>query len=305
LSPDETGTLERHLQTCEECRADLEKLKRLSAVLARTDAERKVDDVSLNEARLRLRSALAAGRAHTTPSVVPFVSLREFFPPWGRLAAGAAAALVAGILIGRFALPPEVAPLSGPVAPETLASRSGPDREARISGVRLLLMPDSSGIVEVGYDQHHAVRVRGSVDDPRIQRILTRVLLGEENPGVRLRALSAIAGPHVAPADPEIRAALVLALKTDGNAAVRQQALMALRRYPVDREARDAMLYALMYDKNPGVRVAAINTLDSLRVLETLPDPVALSALRDRLHNDENAYIRLRARAVLMEAREQ
>jgi HEAT repeat protein len=147
--------------------------------------------------------------------------------------------------------------------------------------------------------------MKGSIDDPAIQKVLTRALLTEQNPGVRLRALTAITGPAVVPADREIKAALILALKADDNAAVRHQALGALRRYAVDREIRDAILHALMYDKNPGLRVAAINALDSLRVLETAPDPAAVAALRDRLRHDDNAYIRLRAQAVLMEAREQ
>jgi HEAT repeat protein len=160
-------------------------------------------------------------------------------------------------------------------------------------------------MVEFTFDAVRPVKMMGSVNDPQIQKVLTHAMLNDDNPGVRLRAVNAITAPRVEQPDNELKAALILALKTDPNAGVRREALNALQRYPPDNAVKNALLHTLLTDKNPGLRIAAINGFDSLRARGQSADQSIVSALRNRMLSDDNTYIRMRAKTVLQEAREQ
>jgi HEAT repeat protein len=213
-------------------------------------------------------------------------------PRYLGLALGSLAMIACGVLIDRFAFPAAASP-QGPFQP---------DAEARIANVRFL-NPGTQQELEFSFDAVKPMRVRGTIHDERIQKVLTYALLNEQNPGVRLRAISTMAGPSSRPPDREMKAALIIALRSDENAGVRKEALTALRKLPFDIEIRDALLHALMHDKNPGIRIAAINGLDSAGTLGA--DPAVLEALKQKVNSDDNNYIRLRAKTVLQEVREQ
>ena len=162
-----------------------------------------------------------------------------------------------------------------------------------------------TGEIEFTFDAVTPVRMRGSVDDPKIQKVLTYAMLNEENPGVRLKAVNAINRRGVEARDPDVKSALIKALEMDGNVGVRKEALNTLRRLPFDREIKMAMLHALMQDANPGLRVAAINALDSARTSPSGVDSDILTVLREKAQTDDNNYIRVKARAVIQEATHQ
>jgi HEAT repeat protein len=166
------------------------------------------------------------------------------------------------------------------------------------------LAPASAdGQVDCRYDLITPVQVSGKLDDPRIQRALAGAIVGEENPGVRLRAVNAVAGRRLAGADREIRAALILALTSDPNPGVRMEALRALRRLPLADDIKSALLTTLLTDRNSGLRIAAINGLDSSFTAPLQIDPDVLSALRVTAARDDNNYIRQKSRTVLEEVR--
>ena len=140
-----------------------------------------------------------------------------------------------------------------------------------------------------------------------MQKVLAHALVNDENPGVRLRSVSAFSTQiqKLKMPDREVKAALILALKTDGNPAVRKEALKTLQGFPFDEEIKQVFLHVLMRDNNPALRIAAINSLDSARVQGQGTDKDFLEVLKERMQSDENNYIRIRAKSVLEEIKQQ
>jgi hypothetical protein len=298
---EERALIETHLRGCAECRADLAALRRLADVTRLPELSSGPDELMLREARSQLRAALRAARLRPgfADRVRGFIS----GPGMLRPAFAGLALVLAGLVIGRatggwMPFPP------GAQQSERYAGGTQ-HGEQRIGQVRFAELPGAPGEFEFTYDQVTPMRVRGTINDPQIQRLLARALVGDDNPGVRLRAVSAIPSRPARQADQEVKAALILALKTDPNAGVRKEVLSVLRRLPADLSIRDALLHTLLYDANPGLRVAAVNGLDSLALDPATRDENLMSVLRQASQNDKNTYIRTRANAVLMEVRNQ
>ena len=159
--------------------------------------------------------------------------------------------------------------------------------------------------MEFSFEAVSPVHVKGNINDERVQKVLAHALVNDQNPGVRLRTVNAIAsqGERLRIPDREIRAALILAVKTDENPGVRKEALKTLRSFPFDEEIKQAFLYVLMKDKNPALRIEAINSLDSART--RVVDKELMDVLTQRMQSDENSYVRIRAKAVLEEVKNQ
>jgi len=299
LGEEQVKLLEIHCETCAECRTELETLRSFSAKLPGAAPGPVADKQLLEEARRNLRAALR--REQSRPSWRRV--LREI---WSSFAvrrtvyalAGGAAVLV-GIVVGRITLAP-----AGQEAPATAAVARSAESEPRITNVRFLRSDPASREVEFTFDAVTPVRLKGTIDDPRIQRVLAHAMLNEENPGTRLRAVSAIAEPGSGVADPEIKAALIQTLNHDENAGVRREALKVLQRMPFDSEIRNAIIETLIHDKNPALRIAAINCLDSTRAASPGNQDL-LIVLREKATKDDNSYIRLKAREVLQEVKNQ
>jgi len=103
----------------------------------------------------------------------------------------------------------------------------------------------------------------------------------------------------------EIKRALIQALKSDGNAGVRKEALKALQKLPVDKVIKDALLYLLSHESNPGIRVEAINYLDKFVLSDKPYDTDILKVLKERMQSDNNNYVRIRAKNVYEEVQQQ
>jgi hypothetical protein len=288
--------LEDHLRTCSDCRDELPRLRKFYGLLKDFEPAVHVDDNLLQDARQQLREALHRERSH--PSFLETIEerLSTFVAPRYQIALGGLATLALGIFIGHRIFTP-----SAPLPQEAQLIPANP----RITNLKFLDSKEGSDVVEFTFDAVQPVKMRGSVNDPGIQKVLTHAMLNDANPGVRLRALNVVATPRADKPDKEIKAALILTLRTDPNAGVRKEALMALQQYPPDEAIKNALLNTLMTDKNPGLRIAAINGLDSLRIHGQSADRSVLKALHDKMQSDDNTYIRLRARTVLQEARAQ
>ena len=297
IEPDARRSLEEHLRACDECRTELQRLTKLHAIVGKRHSV-EVNDQLLAEARMQLRTALRAEVSKLTVWRKAGEVLESLFSPPVRMALGATAVLAVGILVGRA-----LSPSTGSLPQSALSSQTG-TADTRITNVRVLRSGTGGDDVEFTFDAVTPVRMKGSLDDPRIQKVLAHAMLNEDNPGVRLRAVSVTRPLKTASADREVKAALILALQSDENAGVRKEALIALQRYPFDGEIKDAFLHTLMYDKNPGLRIAAINGLDSLGVSKGGVDANLLTILKEKSETDDNNYIRLKAKAVLQEVRQ-
>ena len=148
------------------------------------------------------------------------------------------------------------------------------------------------------------VRLRASVGDSRMQRVLAHALLTEDNPGVRLRAIEALDVRTTGVVDEQVKLALIDALKTDPNAGVRSQSLRALQNLPFDQDIRDASLYVLANDDNPGMRVAAINSLSTATLAGHHMGKDVYELLRATLQTKDDPLLRARSRAFIEEVEE-
>lgn len=309
LGADERMLAEEHLRSCAECRAELEELLALRTGVAR--AQRlKVTDTLLQEARLELRSALRNERLR--PSIKDRINeaIDNLLAPWAKWSLAGVSAAAVGFLGGYIAFSPPDG--SAGIVLKAVSDATDISRgEARITNVRFNDADAADDQIEFTFEAVTPVKVKGSPNDPGIQSVLTRALMTEENPGVRLRTVSAITSQiqiHDAKnpaASDEVKLALIDAMKYDDNPGVRREALKALAKFPFDDAVKEGLLYVLGKDGNEGLRVEAINALATARDQITASDEHALDILRKRVDSDNNRYVRLRARAVLEEVRRQ
>jgi HEAT repeat protein len=175
----------------------------------------------------------------------------------------------------------------------------------QISEVQFGETDPATGAVQLGFLASRQFHLQGQVSDPRIQQLLAYALVNAKNPGVRLRAVSAIETASSRLPRGEIQNALIAALKTDPNVAVREKALLSLRQYPLNPAIQEALIQVLLYDENAKLRIEAISSLEIAVAEMPVVDPDLRDALENRVESDKNRYIRLRARAVLQEVSQQ
>jgi hypothetical protein len=153
-------------------------------------------------------------------------------------------------------------------------------------------------MVEVRYNQVVPQRIEGSLDDPAIRQLL--MLASENSTSARVRddsvgllAAECRAGHSCRAAG--MRDALLMVLRYDKNAGVREKALHGLEPYVAeDTRVRDAVLEALMSDGDPHIRTAAINILGPVEA-----DTSVRQVLHTVSNTDVNPYIRNVSRQVL------
>ncbi len=306
LSDTDQRQLDDHLASCEQCQAYRVSLEAFR--LAMDDAApSRPGEADLREARGNLWSAVTLSRpAPRYPKewMDRFLTglqrlTLNAYPSW-RSVLGGAALLFVGLVAGYYLTVPgdrTTGLAAGFAAPGMDQTDLLTNDDVAISNVRFVDSDLSDGMLEIGFEAVRPVQIRGTVDDPGIQRVLTFTVLNEQNPGVRLRALNAVSASEDLHSAREIKDALVTALKTDSNAGVRGEAFNALTRYPFDEEIRDAMIHTLVFDENPALRINAINRLQD-QVPASFDEDLE-RVLRARMVSDENAYIRTKARTVL------
>ena len=305
LGDEEQQVLARHLQACEACRQELEELAKFSTLVHQRGSFETSDEL-LREARQELRVALRLERSRRS-GWEEFLEKFEFLvSPRVRMAVGGVAMLAAGVLVGRLGMTPaEETPGIG-VTP-AMSSDASLRGETRISNVRFVNPEPVNGEVEFTFEAVTPIQMRGQVNDPAVQKVLAQGLMNDQNPGTRLKAVSTLGnfGDQSMVPDHEIKSALIQALKSDANVGVRKEALRVLQRFPLDKEVRDALLYVLRLEENPAMRIDVINALEKPVLDGQLRDDDVLNVLREKMQSDDNNYIRLRARNVYEEVRQQ
>jgi len=141
-------------------------------------------------------------------------------------------------------------------------------------------------------------RMQGSLDDPAIRQLLMLASENSTSTGVRddsvgLLAAECRAGHSCQAAG--IRDALMVALRYDKNAGVREKALKGLEPYVVqDVRVRDAVLEALLNDADPRIRTESINILEPVEA-----DTSVRQVLHSVANSDRNPHIRTASMQVL------
>jgi hypothetical protein len=163
---------------------------------------------------------------------------------------------------------------------------------ASIAAIRGISQNPESNNVEIKYDRLVPDTAQGSLDDPRIQRLLLYAARSNYNSGVRLDSIDVLTQK---PEDDRIREALIFALRYDKNPGVRLKSLASLKPYvKSDVRVRDAVLEALLRDNNSGIRTEAIRALQPVTA-----DSSVRATLRALAEQDSNQFIRTESRRVL------
>lgn len=305
LTDDERQVLEKHIQSCQDCQAEHAELDRMHRLVA-GQKNVEVTDELLREARRELRVALRLEQMKRSKWAELLERINILSHPTVRYAFAAAAVLVIGIGLGYLMFVPSL-PVSHFVdtaSTEGVASQRG---DTRVSNLRFVRQGPEKGEVEFSFEMVTPIRMKGNVNDNAVQRVLAQALLNDQNPGARLLMVSTLANQVESTRlpDVEIKAALIRAVRSDANVGVRQEALKALQKFPLDGEIKQAIIYVLRYETNPSMRIDAINYLEKPFLAAKTADQDILEALKEKMQSDENNYIRIRARNVYEEVKQQ
>ena len=319
LADEQTRELERHLVDCAECRAEQEQLLALKA-LVDANPVLEPDANLMARSRQKLEAVLDALPPRRWYEWLG-QQMRNNFANLRAAPVAACLLLVAGAGAGGLgsyelaqhraahsvaiqtvqALPqPEAQPAAATAAGAPPADEGA---SAEIANISSIVRQPNSHMVEVRYNQMVPQRVRGSLDDPAIRQLLmlasqNAVSTGVRNDSVGLLADECRAGHGCKAAG--IRDVLMVTLRYDKNASVRQKALEGLEPYVAeDMRVRDAILGALMNDSNAQIRNAAINILEPVEA-----DTSVRQVLHSVANTDRNPYIRTVSRQVLDNAPE-
>ncbi len=292
LSPEEQETLDSYLKRHPEMKKELQEMKKFGTFVSENTSPVTSDEL-LGEARTQLREALRGERRKESFIVRIRRSSQEFLSL--KFAAGGFGILSLGMLIGYCSFSP--AEREKQLDLQTVSNTSNASAKTSIENVRFIDSDASDGEIEFEFEAVAPMHVKGKIDDPEIQKLLTHALLNESNDGVRLSSINAIRNQteNNKTIDPAIKTALITSLKTDANPGVRREALRVLQKYGFDKDIRDALLYVIAKDSNSGVRVSAINALEFAKMDGTKFDETTINALKQQIKKEQNNYIRNRA----------
>jgi len=301
LSEQERVLLDNHLTTCNQCRRNLDELKKLHGTLAHRSTVA-VQESLLQDARRNLRFRIHEGAIKRSIWGKVKDLLDGILAPPVQAVLGGVTMIAVGFLVGYIAFK---APSEKSLAIKQAAAMEA--GESQITNIRFLDRDAQTGDVEFTFETITPVHIRGNVNEEHVQKVLARALVSNQNAGTRLRAVNMIGTQtgqrqnHVPEFDAGIKSALVTALLHDRNLGVRKEALSVLRNYLPDPVVVQAFLNVLANEKNTGLKIAAINSLD-LTTYENQPvNREILEMFKNKAQSDDNNYIRIKAKTALQE----
>ena len=303
LADEQVHELERHLTGCPECHKEREELLALR-ILAGANPVVEPDANLIARSRLRLEEALDALPPRRWYERLGQRMMNNFASLQAApvavlllLVAGAGAGCLGGY---EFATNRAMHAAQAVAARVQATPPAGPIEVANISSI---VRQPNSEIVEVNYNQLVPQHLQGSLDDPSIRQLLMLASEDSASEGVHddsvgLLAAECRAGHSCQGAG--IRDALMVALRYDRDAVVRQKALEGLEPYVAeDMRVRDAVLEALLNDADARIRTAAIGILQPVEA-----DTSVRQVLYTVANSDRNAQIRTVSRQALSRAPE-
>ncbi len=310
LADDRMHFLQQHLQSCAACTDELERMLALKTLATALP----VDEPDANlvaRSRLRLEEAL-----DRLPPKRWYDRAAEWLT---RSAAGMAAAPVAaslllltggaaGTLVGYHIAQRNAANVAmQQAALETSAVEHSDSRVAALSAnvadVAQVAEVPHSHLIDVTFSTVEPRHAQGTLDDPQIRNLLMFASQEAPNPVVRDHSIALLtaacsngkgcSGSETANAS--LRDALMIALRYDRSAQVRQKALQGLQPYvDQDVQVRDALLDALMNDPNAQVRAQAIAMLTPVDA-----DTSVRQVLSTVAQQDQDSHVRNASRLML------
>ena len=300
LPDDAAHELERHLASCGDCQAEREQLRALKLLADAYPLEEPGANL-MARSRLRLEEALDALPPKTWLERLG----QRFSNNFARMQAAPLAACLLLVIgagaggLGGYHIAQSHAAQAGGAAPAPQGGVAAPAATGvEVANISSIVREPNSETVEVHFNKLVPAEAKGTLDDPGIRQLL---MLASANASstdvhddsVELLASECRAGHSCKGAG--IRDALMVALRYDRNAGVRQKALEGLQPYVAeDVRVRDAVLEALLNDSDPRIRTAAINMLEPVDA-----DTSVRQVLHTVANSDRNPQIRLVSRQVL------
>jgi hypothetical protein len=304
LTDTEKILLQEHLSQCDSCKREYEEIKKIEGLLTNLKLP-EIDNKLLQDARYELRAAIRKEKFKYSFLENLLGNLNLFLIKKYRLAFSGIALILVGVGIGYLLfMNKDVSEINHFINASNVDTFE--KNNIKIKNLRFLESNEDNGEISFTFEAARQVSMKGKINDLIIQKILAQSLLNDQNDGVRLKALNAIsAQTAIKLPGKKVKAALITAMKYDGNAGVRMEALNVLKKYSSAEDVIEALLYVLKNDSNSGLRVAAINSLSQLNITEKEISPELLELLKQKSQNDENQYVRIRAKSILQEVYQQ
>ena len=286
ISESRRGELEGHLEACAGCRVEIARVEDSWQTLGVDRDAEMTEEFRLRTLAL-LEDEMTRGR------------IRDFRPRprWERLAAQAAALLLA-VGAGWLAHSSPGARAGKPIARET----GSPAANETVSNVSYR-PADQAGRVAVSFDVTGRRTVVGRPEDPAVASLLAYLVSrGTQTSGEKSQAIELVSshyGSGTKTVSLDIVRALTATLKKDENPGVRKKAASALAGFPMTPEIRSALLDALAKDRNPAVRLTAVEAL-AAAARQAPADERTIESLREKAFDpSENGFVRARAASAL------
>jgi hypothetical protein len=285
LPPDQRQAFETHLAGCADCRKKLEETRRLHAVLGGRPSPEPSPEL-LVLCRSALEEALDRELAG--------VSWKSLWAQWSSgLGSLSRLPIAAGLTLAvlGFSLGWTLRTRANGVRPsaneQSLSSLGDSDMSnLRINNISQVTPSAKTGDVRITVNAERQMTLEGSLDDPRIRKVLIDAVTGYDNPGIRHDSMEVLRR-HAN--NPNVRTALLYAFQNDPNPGVRLDALQTVQGMDWSPEVQQALLNSMGHERNQGVRVAAID------VLADHADLAALPALHKMAAEDTNRYVRMKS----------
>lgn len=281
LMPEEEDRLEEHLHACAACTREMERQRATAAALDRRHAP--VPPMLLEACRADLLAAIQGGApGFEKPAKGPWTLFLEALAATlagfnrYRTPVGAVALVALGFFAARF---------TGAGLPAS--SLSAGEVFSTVRSVQ----PDSSGRVQIAFDETRRRVVSGPTGDRDIQKLLLAAVR-EDNPAVRVESVDLLRSRADSS---EVRDALLNAVARDPNAGVRLKALDGLKPLAGDPQVRKTLAQVLLADDNPAVRMQVVDLLVLHR------DDSMVGVLQNLVQREDNNYVRLKCEKALKE----
>jgi len=295
LAPGERDAADAHLAACEPCGLALGEARRMHELLSTAPGLEPTPEL-LVRCRQRLEESLDREQLGWAGLVRKWLRGSALAQPTRTAAALTLVAL--GFSLG-WIIRPRAAQV-GQLLPGTRGATSsslvaGTDLGgARISDITQVAPDPQTGQVKITLNAARQVTMEGSLDDPRIQKVLLYAVRSYDNPGIRLDTLDALrSGSN----NPTVQTALLYAMQHDPNAGVRLAALNSVPQMPWCEEVQSALVDAAQHDDNLGVRDQAIDLLVAHVV--AAEDQNLVPVLENLAANDSDRYVRMKSARAL------
>ena len=284
LADDAQHELEQHVARCQTCAAELAEQREFQEQMSALPVEEPTASF-LAASRMRLQEALE----HEHPQRAWYQRLAFDPTAWLRQVrfspALAMVIFMAGFGGGLGAMYQSMRHNPG-IRPQDNIT------ETAIGGVTSIEKDPATNEVKVQYDRVAPGTVQGRVSDPKVQDLLLYAAKSNENSGVRLSSVDALAEKTD---DPRVRETLTYALRYDSNPGVRLHSLEGLAAYVKDDiRVRNAVLESLLNDSNLGVRSGALHALEPVKA-----DSSVRMALEQLAKDDPSDYMRGESKRLL------